>query len=119
MKLIRKVSMLQDEVKKIKKKNSDLTVGFIPTMGALHDGHKALIETARDENGIVIVSIFVNPTQFLEGEDFSKYPRTLDTDLEILKEQNVDILFLPTAKDLYFSDEISILGAKMPISSEK
>jgi len=92
-------------------KNSN-SIGFVPTMGALHNGHKALIDKAREENRIVVLSIFVNPTQFLEGEDFSKYPRTVEKDSEIARIAGVDYLFLPSADDIYFKDELSILAPK-------
>jgi pantoate--beta-alanine ligase len=88
------------------------SVGFVPTMGALHNGHKSLIDQARNENNIVVVSIFVNPTQFLEGEDFSKYPRTFQKDREICRLSGVDYIFLPDAKEIYFRDEISITAPK-------
>jgi pantoate--beta-alanine ligase len=86
------------------------SIGFVPTMGALHNGHKTLIDKARTENNLVIVSIFVNPTQFLEGEDFSKYPRTFDKDFEICRIADVDIIFLPKVNEIYNKDDISILA---------
>ncbi len=69
--------------------------GFVPTMGALHTGHKSLIERARKENDVVVVSIYVNPTQFGQGEDFEKYPRTLESDTKLCAEAGADIIFAP------------------------
>jgi pantoate--beta-alanine ligase len=77
------------------------TVGFVPTMGALHAGHVSLIEAARGRCGYVVVSIFVNPTQFGPGEDLDKYPRPFEGDLEICKEHGVDAVFAPAADEMY------------------
>lgn len=77
------------------------SVGFIPTMGALHEGHLSLIRQARKECDVVIVSVFVNPTQFNNLEDFAKYPNTLTEDLALLKHENVDIAFTPTSDSMY------------------
>ncbi|MBL4852081.1 MAG: pantoate--beta-alanine ligase [Gammaproteobacteria bacterium] len=77
------------------------TIGFVPTMGSLHKGHRSLIVNARSHCDRVIVSIFVNPTQFSAGEDFSDYPRTIDSDQLALIEDGVDALFLPQVEDLY------------------
>lgn len=84
------------------------SVGFVPTMGALHQGHISLIKRAKLENDFTIVSIFVNPTQFLEGEDLDKYPKKTEADLEICRLAGVDAVFLPQIKDVYQEGELSI-----------
>ena len=83
-------------------------IGYVATMGALHEGHIALIKRAKEENERVVVSIFVNPTQFLAGEDLNKYPRRDEADKKICEVAGVDFLFMPKAEDLYFDDEVKI-----------
>jgi pantoate--beta-alanine ligase len=82
-------------------KSSGKTIGFIPTMGYLHEGHLSLVNKARKENDIIICSIFVNPLQFGPNEDFERYPRDTERDEMLLDNANVDILFNPTVKEMY------------------
>jgi pantoate ligase / CMP/dCMP kinase len=83
------------------------TIGFVPTMGALHQGHRSLIDRARQENDLVIVSIFVNPLQFAPGEDLDKYPRQLAADRQLCTEAGVDVIFNPTSESLNLGDELT------------
>lgn len=82
-------------------KASGHKVGFVPTMGALHEGHLTLVRKAHEECGFVVVSVFVNPTQFLANEDFNKYPRTLEADAAGCQSAGVDIVFAPSAAEMY------------------
>ncbi len=93
-------------------KNTKAAVGFVPTMGALHDGHISLIKKAKEENDIVVVSVFVNPTQFLAGEDLDSYPVKMEADKKICELCEVDILFTPNINMMYGNDEVLI---KAPI----
>ncbi|GAA2210361.1 pantoate--beta-alanine ligase [Nonomuraea monospora] len=90
------------------------TVALVPTMGALHEGHRSLIRQARVRADQVVVSIFVNPLQFGPNEDFSRYPRTFDADLEVCREEGVDVVFHPAADDLYAADrQVSVSAGEM------
>ena len=94
-------------------RNQNKTIGFVPTMGALHEGHTALIKKARAQNECVVVSLFLNPTQFLAGEDLQKYPRKDEADKKICELSGVDVLFLPQVEDMYQKDEVSVLAPKV------
>lgn len=91
-----------------------LQIGFVPTMGNLHAGHLGLVEKAIEDCDKVVVSIFVNPLQFDDGNDFSKYPRTLDEDREKLSVLNVDALFIPDEQELYPQGKESITKVEVP-----
>ncbi|MCK5824007.1 MAG: pantoate--beta-alanine ligase [Ichthyobacteriaceae bacterium] len=82
-------------------KSLNKTIGFVPTMGALHNGHTSLVNYSTANNDITIVSIFVNPTQFNNPNDLKKYPRTLGSDSELLAQHNVDVIYAPTTEDIY------------------
>jgi len=85
-------------------RQSGKTIGFVPTMGALHDGHISLIKQARSECGFVVVSIFVNPTQFGPNEDFQKYPRPRQRDIELCQQAGADLIFYPSVETMYSPD---------------
>ncbi len=88
--------------------NSKTSIGFVPTMGALHKGHLSLLKTALEQNSVVVISIFVNPTQFNNPEDLAKYPRTLDTDVEKTKTVSTEIIvYAPSVNDIYEGKTIS------------
>lgn len=99
MEIIRIPRVIQDAVRGAVLRGR--TVGLVPTMGALHDGHMSLVRTSMRENNITIASIFVNPTQFAAGEDFESYPRDNDADVKKLRDAGVDILFMPEASAMY------------------
>ena len=88
--------------------NEGKTIGLVPTMGALHKGHASLVEIANAENDIVVVTIFVNPTQFNDPSDLDHYPRTLDQDLELLRQLEADLVFVPSVKEMYPEEDTHI-----------
>ena len=99
MKVITSISQMQKEVQSLK--NDKLSIGYVPTMGYLHEGHVRLVKKAREENDIVIMSIFVNPLQFGPNEDLDAYPRDFERDSEIAKNEKVDYIFYPSVEEMY------------------
>lgn len=99
MKIIRSAKEVVEYLQKIRA--SKQLIGFVPTMGALHDGHLALVKRAKQETDFVVVSVFVNPTQFNNASDFEKYPNQIDKDLDLLSAAGVDCVFVPTVDQLY------------------
>jgi pantoate--beta-alanine ligase len=99
MQIIRKSAELTEFSRA--EKVSGKRIGFVPTMGALHDGHLSLVRESKKKCDITIVSIFVNPTQFAPSEDLEKYPRPLEQDIALLEKENTDILFLPSVEEIY------------------
>lgn len=97
-----KVAEIQQYISKNRLQNK--SIGFVPTMGALHEGHISLIRKSREENDITIVSIFVNPTQFNDQGDFTRYPRTIEKDKILLEEAGCDCVFIPSVEEIYPSE---------------
>ncbi len=107
-----KVIKIISEMKSFRKALPE-PVGLVPTMGYLHEGHISLVRQAKKDNASVVVSVFVNPTQFCPGEDFETYPRDLEGDVELLEEEGVDAVFAPEADEMYpanFSSRVEVTG---------
>ena len=102
MQICRTIAEMRSAVNASKAKG--LKLSFVPTMGALHEGHLSLVRAAKEKCDVVAVSIFVNPTQFGPNEDFSKYPRTFDRDRELLEQEGIDLLFAPSTVEMYPAD---------------
>ena len=102
METVKKIDVLRSLLKEASRNGK--SVGLVPTMGFLHEGHLSLIKRAREENDLLVVSLFVNPTQFGPGEDLESYPRDLEKDAELCSEEGADILFAPDAGEMYFED---------------
>lgn len=107
MKIIRSVKEMRDLAEQIHREGK--RIGFVPTMGYLHEGHLSLIDIARQYSEVVVVSIYVNPTQFGRGEDFNRYPRDLERDVGMAEQRGVDILFVPPDSEMYRSDHMTFV----------
>lgn len=110
MKIIKSPKQMQGISASLYKKGK--SAGFVPTMGALHAGHLSLITRARRENDAVIVSIFVNPTQFGPNEDYQRYPRPAAKDIELCRKAGVDYIFMPSVKDMYTDGSLTSVNVK-------
>lgn len=111
MKIIRTIKEMQQEIQV----NKEMKIGYVPTMGFIHEGHLSLVEEAKKENDLVVMSIFVNPLQFGPNEDFDRYPRNEEQDQQVAEETGVDILFLPDVKEMYPAN----FAISMQITSEQ
>lgn len=100
MEVIHSIADLRSRIKDFRRKN-DQSVGFVPTMGYLHEGHASLLRKARAQSGLVVLSIFVNPLQFGPGEDFERYPRNTERDLQLAEAAGVDLVFMPSVSEMY------------------
>src|SRR6266700_8444663 len=112
MEIINRRKRLMSVARRLRREENR-TIGFVPTMGALHEGHLSLIHEARALCDVVVVSVFVNPTQFGPTEDFADYPRDLSRDSALLAEYNVDYVFAPAVEEMYppgFSTYVTVEG---------
>jgi len=114
MKLIKEISQMKDYRKKIK---APQTVGFVPTMGAFHQGHLSLLRKARQQCDKVVVSVFVNPIQFGKGDDYQHYPRNLSEDISLSEKEGVDVVFAPSLEEMYPQDYSTFVQVGGPLSS--
>ena len=99
MRVIETIEELKNWVEE--KKSEGLSIGLVPTMGFLHEGHLSLVETAKNENDIVVMTIFVNPAQFGPNEDFERYPRNMERDKDLAEKAGVDLIFAPSVEEMY------------------
>ena len=106
--VVRTITAIQDQIDAIRRGKK--TIGLVPTMGALHDGHLSLIRACKVENDVTVVSIFVNPTQFNDPEDFKRYPRDLEKDIAILRDQACDLVFAPSNEEMYPEPDKRVFG---------
>ena len=99
MEVIGKINLLRERL--AQHRNEGHTIGFVPTMGALHEGHASLVRKSVEENDVTVVSVFLNPTQFNDPKDLERYPRTLEADCKLLERYGADIVFAPSVEEIY------------------
>jgi pantoate--beta-alanine ligase len=117
--VIHEIAEMHDYVRSARARGA--SIGVVPTMGALHEGHLTLVDAARRECEVVIVTIFVNPTQFGPKEDFAKYPRTLQADVTLLAQRGVDVVFAPETTAMYgplHATKVEVAGPALPLEGE-
>src|SRR5688572_28584454 len=120
MEIINRRQRMSSVARKIRR-DQDRTIGLVPTMGALHEGHLSLVREARRMCDVVVVSVFVNPTQFGAGEDYEHYPRNLTKDTALLTDYNVDYIFAPAAEEIYpkdFTTYVNVSGLSKTLEGE-
>ena len=120
MEIINRRQRMSSVARKIRR-DQDRTIGLVPTMGALHEGHLSLVREARRMCDVVVVSVFVNPAQFGPTEDYERYPRDLTKDTALLTDYNVDYIFAPAAEEIYpkdFSTYVNVSGLSKPLEGE-
>jgi pantoate--beta-alanine ligase len=111
MKIITKINDIREYSRSAKKEGK--TIGFVPTMGYLHDGHISLVRAAKKENDVIVMSIYVNPTQFGPDEDYDKYPRDLERDRSLADKEGVDVIFTPVSGEMYpagYDTDVEVKG---------
>lgn len=117
MSLIKTIKEIREELKKVSHEKS-ISVGFVPTMGYLHEGHISLIKRAREENDLVVVSVFVNPTQFAPHEDFDSYPRDMERDYHLAITSGADIVFAPEVEEIYEKNSSTFVNVEGEITKK-
>lgn len=110
MKVYRLISEIRNSIKQFKEERK--IISFVPTMGYLHEGHLSLVRYAKKNSDVCVVSIFVNPTQFGPNEDFNRYPRDEKRDLDLLEKENCDLVFIPSAEEMYGTDYQTFVKVK-------
>jgi len=117
MNVNRTIAEVREAVRQFRMEHPGAAVGLVPTMGYLHEGHASLIRRAREECGFVVVSIFVNPLQFGPNEDFEKYPRDEEHDLQLTEHYGADVVFIPNAREMYPSQPLTKVAVEQITSS--
>ena len=117
MKVVHTIKDLQAELAVLRAQGKK--VGLVPTMGALHAGHASLVKRSVSENGVTVVSVFVNPTQFNNAADLEKYPRDLKADADMLESVGCNFIFAPTPEEIYNQEELRIIEKMMIMTDRK